>query len=201
MGIVNACRISHVTDSPRLPRAERRRNTEQRILAAARAIFAEHGFERATIRAIAAAAAVDPALVMQYFGSKQALFKQAARVSPYEPRADDPEHLTELLLSTLGLKVADLPETSLAMMRSMLTHPEATATARATLAQQIEQIARAIPAEDAKLRAAIIIATMVGITISHQLLSLDALRDATPEQIANLLRPGFQALTGAARTP
>lgn len=186
---------------PRLPRAERRRNTEQRILAAARGIFAEHGFERTTIRAIAAAAKVDPALVMQYFGSKQALFSQAVRVASYEPLTGGPEHLTELLLSTLGLKVADLPETSLAMMRSMLTHPEATETARATLDSQIEQIGAAIPAEDARLRAAIIIATMLGITISHQLLGLDALRDATPEQIANLLRPGFQSLTGADDRP
>jgi AcrR family transcriptional regulator len=185
-----------VTDI-RLPRAERRRNTEQRILDAARASFAEHGFERTTIRAIAAVAKVDPALVMQYFGSKQALFKQAARITPSDPLAEGPEHLTELLLSTLGLKIGELPEASLAMMRSMLTHPEAAETARSTLDQQIEQISAAIPAEDARVRAALIMATMVGVTISHQLLSLDALRDASPEQIASLLRPCFQVLTGS----
>src|SRR5262249_54800746 len=110
---VKACRIPGVTDT-RLPRAERRRNTEQRILAAARSSVAEHGFERTTIRAIAAAAQVDPALVMQYFGSKQALFKQAARIAPSETVAGGPEQLTELLLSTLGVKIVDLPETSLA---------------------------------------------------------------------------------------
>ena len=185
-----------MTDSP-LPRAERRRNTEQRILAAARASFAEHGFERTTIRAIAAAAKIDPALVMQYFGSKQALFKQAARIAPSEVLAGGPEQLTELLLSTLGLKIGELPETSLAMMRSMLTHPEAAAEARATLDRQIEQISAAIPTEDARMRAALIMATMVGVTISHQLLGLDALRDASPEQIARLLRPVFQALTSS----
>jgi len=183
-----------VTDT-RLPRAERRRNTEQRILDAARASFAEHGFERATIRAIAAAAQVDPALVMQYFGSKQALFKQASRITPSESLDGGPEQVTELLLSTLGLKIGELPAASLAMMRSMLTHPEAGEAARATLDRQIEQISAAIPAEDARVRAALIMATMVGVTISHQLLGLDALRDASPEQIASLLRPCFQTLT------
>lgn len=181
----------------RLPRADRRRATEQRILNAARASFAEHGFERTTIRAIAAAARVDPALVMQYFGSKQALFKQATRISPADPLAAGPEHLTELLLSTLGLKIGALPETSLAMMRSMLTHPEAAEAVRVSLDQQIAQISAAIPAEDARVRAALVMATMVGVTISHQLLGLDALRDATPDQIATLLRPCFQALIGS----
>ena len=191
-----AYKISPVTET-RLPRAERRRATERRILDAARASFGEHGFERTTIRAIAAAAQVDPALVMQYFGSKQALFKLAARITPSDALVGDPEQMTELLLRTLGLKVVDLPETSLAMMRSMLTHPEAAETARATLNQQIEQVSAAIPAEDARIRAALILATMVGVTISHQLLGLDALRDASPEQIAALLRPCFQALTGS----
>jgi len=186
-----------VTTADRLPRAERRRNTEQRILAAARASFAQHGFERTTIRAIAAAAQVDPALVMQYFGSKQALFERAARIAPSEPLTGGPAQVTELLLSTLGMKVADLPETSLAMLRSMLTHPEATEAARAILDRQVEQISAAIPAEDARLRAALVIATMVGVTISHQLLGLSALHDVSPDQLADLLRPSFRALTGS----
>ncbi|MEQ4714939.1 helix-turn-helix domain-containing protein [Nonomuraea sp. B19D2] len=48
----------------------------------ARALFAEVGFERATIRAIAKRAEVDPALVMQYFGSKQELFQWAVQAAP-----------------------------------------------------------------------------------------------------------------------
>ncbi len=52
--------------------------TKGRILAAARKHFAAYGYERATIRAIAADAAVDPALVMRYFGAKEKLFAAAA---------------------------------------------------------------------------------------------------------------------------
>ena len=50
----------------------------EHILSAARATFAERGFEGATIRTIAARARVDPALVLHYFRSKRALFVEAA---------------------------------------------------------------------------------------------------------------------------
>src|ERR1700751_3967750 len=52
--------------------------TKAAILAAARTGFAEPGFERATIRAIAADANIDPSMVMRYFGSKDQLFAAAA---------------------------------------------------------------------------------------------------------------------------
>ena len=50
------------------------------ILAAARALFAEHGYDRATIRAIAEQAGVDPALVYHYFADKHALLVAALLV-------------------------------------------------------------------------------------------------------------------------
>src|SRR5262249_52985683 len=52
--------------------------TKAVILAAARERFAAEGYERATIRAIAADAAIDPAMVMRYYGSKEKLFAAAA---------------------------------------------------------------------------------------------------------------------------
>ncbi|MER6144877.1 TetR family transcriptional regulator [Streptomyces sparsogenes] len=223
-------------------RAERRRNTERRILAAARELFAERGFERTTIRAVASAAEVDPALVMQYFGSKQQLFSRAVQISvpgtdtdagtdtrtgtdtgrgtgtEDRSRTGGPEALTDSLLTSLGMKIGGLPEASLAMLRSMLTHPEATEAARAALDRQITEIAAAMPAgreaampagreagretrheagrqaEDARLHAALAVATMVGVTIGHQLLGIDDLRRATPEEIAAALRPALRAL-------
>ena len=70
-----------------IPRAEQRRRTEARVLAAACQLFAESGFDRTTIRAIAAAAQTDPGLVMRYFGSKEELFAAAAQLPPGEPAA------------------------------------------------------------------------------------------------------------------
>src|SRR3954468_1292530 len=52
--------------------------TRAAILAAARGRFAADGYERATIRAIAADASIDPAMVMRYFGNKEKLFAAAA---------------------------------------------------------------------------------------------------------------------------
>ncbi len=52
--------------------------TKAVILAAARERFAQSGFERATIRAIAADANIDPSMVMRYFGNKDQLFAAAA---------------------------------------------------------------------------------------------------------------------------
>ncbi|WP_345558171.1 TetR/AcrR family transcriptional regulator [Nonomuraea rosea] len=179
-----------------LPRVERRRRTEGRILDAARALFAEVGFERATIRAIAKAAEVDPALVMQYFGSKQELFQQAVRVTPVAGPDMGAEELVEQVLGALNLKMGELPQSTLAMMRSMLTHPEAAASARQTLSRQIDRLAESIPGEDARLRAALITTIMLGVTIGHQLLDLDELREVPQDEIARVLRPGLRALTG-----
>lgn len=52
--------------------------TRAAILAAAQQLFAGHGYERTTVREIAARAKIDPALVIRYFGSKDELFARAA---------------------------------------------------------------------------------------------------------------------------
>ena len=184
----------------RMSRVERRSNTERRILTAARAMFAERGFERTTIRAVAAAAEVDPALIMQYFGSKQELFTSSIRIAPADVAADGPAELTELLLSSLGMKLGGLPDAALAMLRSMLTHPDAAVTARATIDKHIEQLSATIPSPDAQLRAALAVTTTLGISIGHHLLDISALREASPEQIADTLRPYLAGLiSGDAR--
>ncbi|MFD0331445.1 TetR family transcriptional regulator [Streptacidiphilus monticola] len=58
--------------------------TRERILGAARSLFAEQGFDRTSLRGVAAAAGVDVALVSHYFGSKQRLFAEAAAL-PVDP--------------------------------------------------------------------------------------------------------------------
>ncbi|MFF1923218.1 TetR/AcrR family transcriptional regulator [Streptomyces sp. NPDC058221] len=180
-------------------RADRRRATEARILDCAREQFAAKGFDRTTIRAVAATADVDPALVMQYFGSKRGLFTQAVQAPPAPQAAQDGEALLDQLLATLGVKLGGMPDSTLAMLRSMLTDPASADHARETLGRQISGIGGALPADgdgqDAELRAALIVTTMVGVTIGHQLLGLEALRDAPAGRIDALLRPALAALT------
>ncbi|WNI28282.1 TetR family transcriptional regulator [Streptomyces sp. ITFR-6] len=183
--------------TPHQSRADRRRSTEARILASARELFAAKGFERTTIRAVAAAAGVNPALVMQYFGSKRGLFTQAVQAIPVPSGTADADELVDQLLATLGLKIGGLPEGTLAMMRSMLTDPAAAEHVRVALGSQLDGIGAALPAaEDPELRAALIVTTLLGITIGHQFLELAPLRDAPAERVAALLRPAIKALAG-----
>jgi AcrR family transcriptional regulator len=181
-------------------RAERRQRTATRILGAARELFAQVGYERTTIRAVAARADVDPALVMQHFGSKDELFRRAVSLVPDETLAGEPEQLLEHLLTTIGLKLGDLPQTSIPVLRSAFTHPEAADHVRRVQADHVQRIAAALPAKnakDAELRAALIVAVMMGVTIQRHLIHLAPLRDASDDQVVEFLRPGIESLIGA----
>ncbi|MGH3845738.1 MAG: hypothetical protein ACRDS0_30575, partial [Pseudonocardiaceae bacterium] len=83
---------------------------------------------------------------------------------------------------------------SLALLRSMLTNPEAASAASAGIARYEAQIAQAIPAGDADLRAAIISAITLGITVSRHLIKSDELATADPAHVIELLRPCMHAL-------
>src|SRR4051812_32516496 len=61
--------------------------TRDAIADAARAQFAEVGYDRATIRSIAGAAGVDPALVIRFHGSKEALFREVMALPPMAAEA------------------------------------------------------------------------------------------------------------------
>jgi len=183
-------------------RARQREETQQRILTAARHLFAQVGYERATIRAIASAAGADPGLVMRYFGSKQELFSQVASMSPDDGLTGTPEEVTEYVLTSLAAKLTEEPSATLAMLRSMLTHPEAAEEVRAAANRQERQLAAAIVADDAEARAGVIGAITLGTLIARHLLQLNGLAAATPAQITSLLRPCLQSLTrDPARTP
>jgi AcrR family transcriptional regulator len=184
-----------VTESSARPtRAEQRRQSEERILAAARRIFAELGYDRTTIRAVASAAGVDGGLVMHYFGSKDLLFARAAEVPADELPSGTSENVAEALLTSLGRRLADEPTASLAVLRSMLTNADAADRYRAAGEPQLNQLTEAIPTPDADLRASLLSAIVHGVIAERYLLRLTHLADASPQQIVDLLRPCFQSL-------
>jgi AcrR family transcriptional regulator len=170
-------------------RAEQRRQTEERILAAARRLFGEHGYDRTTIRAIAAAAGSDAGLVMRYFGSKEQLFARVATIPADGPIEGDPEQVAELLTAALGGKLADEPAAALTALRAMFSHPEAGREVRTAMIGQQRQVAALLPGDDAVLRAGVIGALTIGTVIGRHLLELDGLADAAPDEITELLRP------------
>jgi AcrR family transcriptional regulator len=176
-------------------RAEQRRRTEARILDAATQAFFSAGYDRTTIRAVASAAGVDAGLVMHYFGSKQELYRRVIDAAPVPEISGAPGQAAEQILATLAGRLIRTDGASLALLRSMLTNPEAASAASAGIARYEAQIAQAIPAADADLRAAIISAVTLGITVSRHLIKADELATADPAQIIALLRPCLLSLT------
>jgi len=185
-------------------RAQQRRQTQQRILAAARELFAARGFERTTIRAVAAAAGVDPALVMQHFGNKQALFSRAVTIEGAqigedgEQRTHNQHNQVDLIIAALRVKLGDLSPATLAVLRAMPTHPEAARTVRDTIDEQVSRISAASKADDAQLRASLALTMMLGIAIGRQILDVPALNGAEFTDIERLLRPALSTLLGEA---
>ena len=183
-----------MTTSPPGSRAEQRRRTEARILDAATEVFFSAGYDRATIRAVASAAGVDAGLVMHYFGSKQELFRQVIDAAPVPEVSGTPTEAAEQILAGLADRLASPPAASLALLRSMLTNPEAASAASTGIARYQAQIAQAIPADDADLRAAIISAITLGLTVSRHLINSGELATADPAHIVSLLRPCMLSL-------
>ncbi|MEO6743736.1 MAG: TetR family transcriptional regulator, partial [Caldimonas sp.] len=124
--------------SPDTPAPRRSDATKAAILAAAREQFAASGYQAATIRAIAAAAAIDPAMVMRYFGNKEALFAAAAE---FDLRLPDVGHLPR---SAVGQALVghfldrwEGDEALMALLRSAVSNEPAAERMRAIFASQL----------------------------------------------------------------
>ncbi|MEV7971401.1 helix-turn-helix domain-containing protein, partial [Sphaerisporangium sp. NPDC088356] len=85
-----------------------REATTSRILAAARHLFAEHGYDQVTVRMIAAAAGANVALINRYFGSKARLFAEVlAGESAMESLIEgDPEKLPRRLAAHMAHRLS-----------------------------------------------------------------------------------------------
>ena len=184
-----------MTTPPPSSRAEQRRRTEARILDAATQAFLAAGYERTTIRAVAAAAGVDAGLVMHYFGSKQELFRRVIDAAPRPAEVSGtPAQAAEQILASLANRLANEPVASLTVFRSMLTNAEAASAVGAVIARYQAQIAETIPADDASLRAAVISAIDLGLIVFRYLMKSDELAAADPAHVISLLRPCMLSL-------
>jgi AcrR family transcriptional regulator len=178
-------------DEPRT-RAAKRAATAQRILKAAQIEFGEHGLERTTVRAIAQRAQVDPSLVIQHYGSKNDLFAIAIQLHRESTDDDVAAHL----LDVLDVRLNELPPETRALVRSMLTAPEATSAMKEFLDERVVNLAREADDADAELRAALTVSSILGLTIARHFLKLDALTAISQEQIATTVRPWLIAALG-----
>lgn len=170
-------------------RAARRAATAQRILHAAQVEFGEHGLEGTTIRAIAQRAGVDASLVIQHYGTKSDLFAIAAELRRESTGNDLAGHLFEVL----DVRLTGLPPETRALVRSMLTAPEATRAVQDFLNERVANLARAMAGRDAELRAALTVSSILGLTVARHFLQLDGLAEISAEQIETVVRPWLTA--------
>ena len=143
------------------------------ILAAARQRFAESGFERATIRAIAADANIDPSMVMRYFGSKDQLFAAAADFDLQIPDLSDVDrkHLGSRLVAHF-LDRWERDEALVVLLRSSTTNDEAAQRMRKIFSSQLRPVIARINPTDAPRRAGLIATQVLGLALCRYVLRL-----------------------------
>ncbi|MGV9796744.1 TetR/AcrR family transcriptional regulator [Mycobacterium sp. NPDC003449] len=164
-------------------RADRRALTASKILSAAQQEFGDHGVDGATIRGIARRAGVDPSLVLQHYGTKQALFALAVQPTDKLDRGEVRQHLGLVLEDRLHR----LAPATRALMRSMLTSPEAARVMRDYLQDRADVLAATSTQQDAELRAELVVASILGITIARHFLELPALAQTDGSSAADFL--------------
>lgn len=194
--------------------AERRRpgrpagasDTRERILTSARELFAQNGIDKTSIRAVAAAAGVDPALVHHYYGSKRQLFAAAIHVpiDPMEvlrPLRDTPvEKLGYTLLSVLlPLWDSELGKGFIATIRSLLAGSEVSLL-RSFLQEVIAvEVGTRVdnPPGTGLIRVQFVASQLVGVVVARYIIELDPFKSLPVEQIAETIGPNLQRyLTG-----
>lgn len=173
-------------------------DTREHIIVAARELFAERGFDGATIRGVAEAAGVDAALIYHYFGSKQRLFVVAMEI-PYHyeqvlPAVLDgpPDEMGERLVREL-LGYWEDPRIGplfRGVVRSAVTDPVAAEMIRRMLAEgPFALLAQRIGSPDAELRAMLMASHVMGMALLRYVLAVEPLASAPVEQVARMVGP------------
>lgn len=177
-------------------------DTREAILAAAREVFAQRGYDGGAIRLIAASAGVDPALVYHYFGTKNELFLQAMQ-APFDPAtvipaalAGDPAGVGERLVRTLlGIWDSPVGGGAQAFIRSAVNNELIAAMLRDFVINRIQR--RVIkdlgldPAEG-PLRVNLVATQMAGLIMVRYIIKIEPLASAAPEAVVALVAPTIQ---------
>jgi AcrR family transcriptional regulator len=190
-------------NSIRRARGRRRGETRTReaILASARRLFAARGYDRTSLRAIAADAGVDPALVAHFFGTKQRLFVEVVEF-PFDPA----ETLPAILAGdpgTIGTRLArlivGLLETTEAraritgVVRAAASEPEAARMVRELLTREVwAPAASALGVEDAELRMNLVGSQIVGLVMARYVVAAEPLASLPPEELVAAIGPTLQ---------
>ena len=191
--------------------------TREAILDAARRRFGEQGYDGATIRGIAADAAVNPALVHHFYGTKERLFAAAMRL-PVVPGeiimsllGAERDRLGEEFLPRIGeilvgtmlriWDVADIRTAFLGLLRSAATTEQGAVMLRefvtSTIVASLTQAAGLGDDPQGRYRATLVASQVVGLGFARYVLGLEPLASATAGELVAAIGPTVQRyLTG-----
>jgi AcrR family transcriptional regulator len=188
---------------PETKKATKGERTRAAILAAAQALFAERGYERTSVRDIAAAASIDPAMVIRYFGSKDELFARAALIDlklPDFPAAPPGELGASMVRHFLDIWEGGAGNGGMVvLLRSAASNEFAADRMREVFAAQVmPAVARAGQPRDAATRAGLVSSQLLGLALGRYILRLPPVVAMSPEQIVAWVGPTLQRyLSGA----
>lgn len=186
-----------VRDSAPAPRRRDAAGTRARLLAAARTLFLRQGYAATGLRQIAADAGVDVTLVRRYFGSKRQLFVEATDLGEDADQiwSADGAQIPALLIRRVLAAPADADVPLFALLRSS-GDPEVVER----LTEQLDRsltgpLAERVDADDARLRADLVTALMVGVGVLRTLLRKEPIASADDDRLTELFERAFRALT------
>lgn len=158
--------------------------TKQAILDAAETCFGRAGYDQVGLREIASLAGVDVALVGRYFGSKEELFAQWLRRTPPliptlpEDRSQFGEHVARLVLS----RERNIPR-KMALHHTAASQRAAEMIRDTMIERTIKPMAEWIGGPDANLRASLVFAHLSGLSLTRDLIQLDALNETDRNEL------------------
>lgn len=180
------------------PRRRDSAGSRQALLAAARTLFNDRGFDRTTIRDIGELAGLDPTLIARYFGSKSGLYLAILRTDFAAEESEsprdlfDPERMIELLDRVQRRGPGPVISSALRSDGDPSVHDEALVAFTERL---VDPLVRRLEARrpdsgevpDARLRAELVAAAFVGVVVGRHADAFPTLSAAPAEQIAALL--------------
>jgi len=179
-----------------------RPETRAQILDVAGARFLAEGYQAVTMRAVAADAGVDAALISYFFGSKKGLFGAALALSANPPA---------VLLGALPGNPATLPERVLRALVDAWDDPEHERPLQVMVSaaigdrevgrllkevlerEMIERVAEHLHGADARNRAAAFTTQLAGIILTRYLLEIEPIATMTADELIRHLAPGLRA--------
>ena len=163
--------------------------TRAALLEASAKLFAERGFDRTTVRDIAALAGVNQALLFRYFGSKDALFATVMACQSRELLEESaPERLVANVLRRMMEASPGLVDHPLWGALRSVGHDSAAHVIRQELGQDYVRVLSSLTdADDAELRADLVLAWLVGISMLRSMFGKEPLASADADEVARLV--------------